>query len=183
MKINYLAFLLAFTACNTNTTDGKPEPTPTKSQDTVQYQTPQLSLEQANNLAELPLACVNQEYPNKLSQTLGDAGDLKEPSVLHPAFYGCFDWHSAVHGHWSMVYLLKNFPELAKAETLKSYLKQHLTKENIQAEVAYFNGEHNKSYERTYGWAWFLKLAEELHTWDDPLARELEQNMQQRYQQ
>ncbi|MAW94513.1 MULTISPECIES: DUF2891 domain-containing protein [unclassified Leeuwenhoekiella] len=178
MKINYLAFLLAFTACNTNTTDGKPEPTPTKSQDTVQYQTPQLSLEQANNLAELPLACVNQEYPNKLSQTLGDAGDLKEPSVLHPAFYGCFDWHSAVHGHWSMVYLLKNFPELAKAETLKSYLKQHLTKENIQAEVAYFNGEHNKSYERTYGWAWFLKLAEELHTWDDPLARELEQNMQ-----
>jgi len=178
MKIYYLAFLLSFTACNTKSTDGKPAPTPTKPQDTVQYQTPQLSLEQANNLAELPLACVNQEYPNKLSQTLGDAGDLKEPSVLHPTFYGCFDWHSAVHGHWSMVYLLKNFPDLAKAETLKSYLKEHLTKENIQAEVAYFNGEHNKSYERTYGWAWLLKLAEELHIWDDPLARELEQNLQ-----
>ena len=178
MKIYYLVFLLAFTACNTNPTAGKPIPTQTTPQDTVHYQTPQLTLNQANNLAELPLACVNQEYPNKLSQTLGDAGDLNEPSVLHPAFYGCFDWHSAVHGHWSMVYLLKNFPDLAKAETLKSYLKEHLTKENIQAEVTYFNGEHNKSYERTYGWAWLLKLAEELHTWDDPLARELEQNLQ-----
>ena len=91
--------------------------------DTVQYTTPQLTLQQANNLAEMPLTCVNQEYPNKLSQTIGNAGDLKEPSVLHPAFYGCFDWHSAVHGHWSMVYLLKTFPDLAKADTLKIYLK------------------------------------------------------------
>lgn len=138
----------------------------------------ELTLEQANTLASLPLACVQQEYPNKLGQTLGSAADLGEPSALHPAFFGCLDWHSAVHGHWSMVMLLKEFPALKQAETLREVLKNHLSPENIAAEVAYFKGEHEKGYERTYGWAWLLKLAEELHTWNDPLARELEANLQ-----
>ncbi|MCC4212266.1 DUF2891 domain-containing protein [Leeuwenhoekiella parthenopeia] len=178
MKKFYQLIFAAFAACNTQPDQNQKTPEPETKTVQQTYTTPQLNLDQANNLAQLPLACVNQEYPNKLSQTLGEAGDLKEPSVLHPAFYGCFDWHSAVHGHWSMVYLLKTFPDLAEAETLKAYFKEHLTEENIEAEVAYFNGEHNKSYERTYGWAWLLKLAEELHTWDDPMARELEQNLQ-----
>lgn len=137
----------------------------------------QLTLEQANKLATLPLACVNQEYPNKLGQTLGSDADLASPQRLHPAFYGCFDWHSAVHGHWSMVKLLKTYPDVAEATTLKKVLQTNMSKENIAQEVAYFNGKHNKNYERTYGWAWLLKLAEELHTWDDPLARELEENL------
>jgi len=97
---------------------------------------------------------------------------------LHPAFYGCFDWHSAVHGHWSLVKLLKEFPDLENADTIKMKLESNLSKENIIKEVAYFDGEHNKTYERTYGWAWLLKLAEELHTWDDPIANELEKNLQ-----
>ncbi len=137
-----------------------------------------LTLEQANRLSQLPLNCVETQYPYKLGQTIGSADDLKTPKELHPAFYGCFDWHSAVHGHWSMVSLVKNFPQLKNAKQLRKILKQHITKDNIIKEVEYFHGKHNKSWERTYGWAWLLKLAEELHTWDDPLARELEINLQ-----
>jgi hypothetical protein len=140
--------------------------------------TPELTLEQANNLAELPLACIEQEYPNKLGQTLANAEELGEPSKLHPAFYGCFDWHSAVHGHWSLVALLKDFPKLERADSIRTLLARRITPENIAVEVEYFNGPQNKSYERTYGWAWILKLAEELHTWDAPLARELETTLQ-----
>ncbi|MDA3821844.1 MAG: DUF2891 domain-containing protein [Bacteroidales bacterium] len=138
----------------------------------------QLTLEQANKLAELPLACMQTEYPNKLGQTIGSSADLGEPHILHPAFYGCFDWHSAVHGHWSLVKLLKEFPDLEKADEIRMKLAQNISSENIEAEVLYFMGEHSTSYERTYGWAWLLKLAEELYTWDDPLAKELEQNLQ-----
>ncbi len=139
---------------------------------------PVLNLEQANTLAELPLHCINTEYPNKLSQTLGSDADLKSPTALHPAFYGCFDWHSSVHGHWSLVRLLKSFPNIDNARDIKQKLLQNISKNNIEAEVAYFHGKHNKSYERTYGWAWLLKLAEELHTWDDETARILETNLQ-----
>ncbi|WP_298553297.1 DUF2891 domain-containing protein [uncultured Algibacter sp.] len=139
---------------------------------------PILNLEQANKLANLPLHCINTEYPNRLSQTLGGDEDLKSPTQLHPAFYGCFDWHSSVHGHWSLVSLLKSFPEIDNADAIKHKLLNNISKENIEAEVAYFDGKHNKSYERTYGWAWLLKLAEELHTWDDKTARQLETNLQ-----
>jgi hypothetical protein len=142
------------------------------------YGIPKLDLKGANTLVELPLHCMNIEYPNKLSQTLGGNDDLKTPTQLHPAFYGCFDWHSAVHGHWSLVSLLKQFPEMDKANYAKQRLLNNISKQNIAGEVQYFYGEHNKSYERTYGWAWILKLAEELHTWDAPIARELEANLQ-----
>ena len=137
-----------------------------------------LTLEQANQLAELPLSCMQKEYPNKPGNVLGSEEDLKEPQEDHPAFYGCFDWHSSVHGHWSLVKLLKEFPDLEKADTIRSKLRENITKEHIQKEVAFFQDEHNQSFERTYGWAWLLKLAEELHTWDDPLARRLEKNLQ-----
>lgn len=133
--------------------------------------------EEANRLAELPLNCINTEYPNKLNQTLENKEAIGEPSELHPAFYGCFDWHSSVHAHWSMVSLLKQFPDLEKAETIREKLKESLSEENIQGEVAYFNREQSDSFERTYGWAWLLKLAEEIETWNDPLAKELKQNL------
>ena len=139
---------------------------------------PQLSLAEANRLSKLPMQCINTEYPNKLGQTLGSESDLKPPKILHPAFYGCFDWHSSVHGHWSLVSLLKQFPQLENSNVLRAKLAQNISKENILTEVLYFEGEHNKIYERTYGWAWLLKLAEELHSWNDPLAKELEENLQ-----
>jgi hypothetical protein len=137
-----------------------------------------LSLEQARHLVELPLACLEIEYPNKPGQTLGSKEDIDEPQALHPAFYGCFDWHSSVHGYWSLVSLLKQFPQLEQAELIRERLKTKLTAENILTEVAYFQREHSTSYERTYGWAWLLKLEEELHTWDDPLGEKLEKNLQ-----
>ena len=139
---------------------------------------PTLNLEQANRLATLPLHCVNIEYPNKLNQTIGGISDLKSPKELHPAFYGCFDWHSSVHGHWSLVSLLKQFPEMENRDEMERKLLQNISKAHIEQELLYFEGEHNKSFERTYGWAWLLKLAEELHTWDTDIARDLEANLQ-----
>ena len=138
---------------------------------------PLLDLSQANRLANLPIACIEQEYPNKLGQVIGSADDLKSPAELHPAFYGCFDWHSSVHGHWSLVRLLKEFPDLESADTIRIMLSKRISPENISKEVEYFKGEHNATYERTYGWAWLLKLAEELETWDDPLGKELATNL------
>ncbi|SFD04997.1 DUF2891 domain-containing protein [Algibacter pectinivorans] len=137
-----------------------------------------LNIDQANALANLPLHCINTEYPNRLSQTLGSQADLKSPMQLHPGFYGCFDWHSSVHGHWSLVSLLKSFPDISQASTIKQKLLNNISKENIAAEVVYFKGKHNTSFERTYGWAWLLKLAEALHTWDNETARQLEANLQ-----
>ncbi len=137
----------------------------------------EMNLEQANKLAELPLACLNTEYPNKLGQTLGSEEDLGTPKQLHPAFYGCFDWHSSVHAHWSLVVLLKQFPKLDKADAIKAALEKSLSKENIAAEVKYFKTENNTDYERTYGWAWLLKLSEVLQTWDSDLGEELAGNL------
>ncbi|MEO0787231.1 MAG: DUF2891 domain-containing protein [Bacteroidota bacterium] len=137
-----------------------------------------LDLQAANNLAELPLACIEQEYPNKLGQTIGSVEDLGEPSQLHPAFYGCFDWHSAVHGHWSLVSLLSMYPDIGRAEEAKKLLSRRLTAEHIAAEVEYFEGPLNGSYERTYGWAWLLELQRALLEWDDPLGPELAANLQ-----
>lgn len=146
-------------------------------EDAVEIVIPHLNLNQAKRLASLPLHCVDVEYPNKLNQTLGGEEDLQTPKALHPAFYGCFDWHSSVHGHWSLVSLLKQFPKLENNAEIKEKLLKNISKENILTEVAYFEGEYNKSYERTYGWAWLLKLAEEIHTWDDETARILESNL------
>ena len=173
-KIILLVVAVILSGCN-NTKETKAEGI----NELVEISTlPELNLEQANELAQLPLHCINIEYPNRLSQTLGGYEDLKSPTQLHPAFYGCFDWHSSVHGHWSLVSLLNSFPNLDFSEDFKEKLLQNISKENIEAEVAYFKGKHNNSYERTYGWAWLLKLAEEIHTWDDETARTLEANLQ-----
>ncbi|MFL9844924.1 DUF2891 domain-containing protein [Flavobacterium rhizosphaerae] len=137
----------------------------------------QLTIERANGLASLPLKCMQQEYPNKLSQMLIDSTEVQNPKALHPAFYGCFDWHSSVHGHWSLVYLLKHFPNLANREEIISKLTINLSKENIDSEVAYLSKNHEKSFERTYGWAWLLKLQQELDTYNEPFAQQLAQNL------
>ncbi|MFT4831412.1 MAG: hypothetical protein ACI815_001059 [Psychroserpens sp.] len=139
---------------------------------------PVLTLSEANRLADLPLNCMQVEYPNKLGQTLNDSTHLRSPKSLHPAFYGCFDWHSSVHGHWSLVSLLKQFPNLGKSALIREKLRESLSEVNIAQEMAYFEMTGNISFERTYGWAWILKLSEELHTWDDPMAKELEVNLE-----
>ena len=152
-------------------TEAAPEPTPPP--------TVQLDLAQANRLAQLPLDCIQNPLPYKSGIVIASEADLQMPIVHHPAFYGCFDWHSAVHGHWSLVYLLQQFPELDAREDILTKLRENLTAANIQTEIDYFslNGQ-TTSFERTYGWAWLLKLQEELLGWDDPTARELARNLQ-----
>lgn len=136
-----------------------------------------LSLEKANHLTSLPLKCLQQEYPNKLSQMLIDSTEIQEPKKLHPAFYGCFDWHSSVHGHWSLVYLLKRYPGLSQRNEIIKKLQINLSKDNIQAEIDYLSKKHEKSFERTYGWNWLLKLQLELETFNEPFAQELAKNL------
>ncbi len=136
-----------------------------------------LTLEEAERLVNLPLGCIDTEYPNKLNQVISSDADLQSPQELHPAFYGCFDWHSAVHGHWSLVRLLKSFPELEERSVIIEGLKKHISKENISGEMSYFELETSQGFERMYGWAWLLKLSEELHTWDVPEAKDLNENL------
>lgn len=175
-----ISIIILMSACTKKTETKKENPAPSKEKTLIKetIKMEKLTLSQANKLAKLPVDCINVEYPNKLNQTIGSGDDLQSPKELHPTFYGCFDWHSSVHGHWSLVSLLKQFPDLENAEKIKTQLLQNISKENIEKEVAYFHGLYNKSYERTYGWAWLLKLAEELHTWKDETARELEKNLQ-----
>lgn len=141
------------------------------------FAAPEFTLAEANKLIELPLHCVNTPYPYKPGETLESKADLVEPVLVHPIFYGCFDWHSAVHGYWSMVTLLQQFPEMDRADEVRTILKEKITAQNVAIEVAFFEKPINKSFERTYGWAWLLKLSETLHKWDDPMANELEQNL------
>lgn len=137
----------------------------------------ELDLKKADYLYHFAYDCIDREYPNKLGQVLGDSSYLAEPSALHPAFYGCFDWHSSVHGHWTLVTLLSQFPNFEQHEAILAKLKTNLTKENIEREVAYFQDEHNKNFERTYGWAWLLKLDEALQAWKHPEANRMHKNL------
>jgi len=128
----------------------------------------------ASSFARLALACLHREFPNKPDHVMNDAEDVRSPRAMHPAFYGCFDWHSAVHGHWMLVRLLRWFPDLPEARRIRSALDENLTSENIAREAKYLDEPERKSFERAYGWAWLLKLSQELREWDDPAARRWE---------
>ena len=127
----------------------------------------ELNVEQAKKIFDLPTHCIKVEYPNKLQQALGSDSDLKPPRELRPIFYGCYDWHSSVHGFWSIVKLMKDFPELDRDQKVRSDLNQLITAENVAVEMAFFNDKNNKNFERTYGWAWLLQLQMELNNWQD----------------
>jgi len=137
-----------------------------------------LSEEAASGFARIALDCVQREYPNKLSHVMNDSTEVKAPGELHPAFYGCFDWHSSVHGHWMLVRLLRLFPELPEAGQIREALDENLSAANIRREVAYLEQPSRKSFERTYGWSWLLKLSAELLEWDDPDSDRWMKNLQ-----
>ncbi len=126
-----------------------------------------LTVKQASGFAALSLSCLDKEYPNKPGNILDGIDTLQPPGLLTPAFYGCFDWHSAVHGHWALLRLLKTFPDLPEAGTIRKKLDKHLNEETLTAELAYFKAERNKTFERPYGWGWLLRLSAELATFDD----------------
>jgi hypothetical protein len=125
----------------------------------------------AGRFAQLALDCVHQEYPNKIGHVLQSDADARPPRLLTPAFYGCFDWHSAVHGHWLLARLARRYPEAPFAEAALAALERSLTPENMAAELIYLEGRDRSSFERPYGLAWLLQLAAELREWDDPRAR------------
>ncbi|HEV8398489.1 MAG TPA: DUF2891 domain-containing protein [Gemmatimonadales bacterium] len=127
----------------------------------------------AARFAALALACVQQEYPNKISHVLNSPDDVKAPRELTPAFYGCYDWHSSVHGHWLLARLVREFPTAAFAGDAVAALKANLTPAHIAGEVAYLNGTGRETFERPYGLAWLLKLAAELRESPTPDAAAL----------
>src|SRR3954468_2594053 len=112
----------------------------------------------AERFAKLALACVGKEYPNKISHVLNSDADVAPPRKLTPAFCGCFDWHSSVHGHWLLVRLLRTFPDAVFAKDARAALQQSLTAENLKQEAAYIKGQGRASFERPYGLAWVLQL-------------------------
>src|SRR5437667_7729118 len=131
----------------------------------------------AERFAKLALACVHKEYPNKISHVLNSDADVAPPRKLTLAFYGRYDWHSSVHGHWLLVRLVRTFPDASFAEAAREALKQSLTAENLKQEAAYLRGKGRASFERPYGLSWLLQLCAELREWDDPQAREMSANL------
>ncbi|RPE13698.1 DUF2891 domain-containing protein [Chitinophaga lutea] len=131
----------------------------------------------ALHFAALPLKCMQHAFPYKTGIVFSDSSYLKAPQTYHPAFYGCYDWHSSVHGHWMLVRLLKMYPDLPNAAEIRQKLAENLSQENIRQEMLLFRNKENKGFERIYGWSWLMQLQTELITWDDPLGRQLRQNI------
>jgi hypothetical protein len=150
------------------------------SQSTAPMQS-QFNMEAAERFVKLALVCVHKEYPNKIAHSLNSDADVAPPRKLTPAFYGCYDWHSSVHGHWLLARLARSFPEASFAANARAALQQSLTAENIAQEVIYLKAEGRASFERPYGLAWLLQLGAELREWDkqehNPLAHELSVNL------
>ena len=125
----------------------------------------------ASRFARLALDCVHQEYPNKIAHVLGSDADVLPPRELAPVFFGCYDWHSSVHGHWLLARVARFYPDSDSAAAARAALDRSLTPARVAGEVAYLKGPGRISFERPYGLAWLLQLAAELRSWDDPDAR------------
>ncbi len=125
----------------------------------------------AARFVQLALSCVHREYPNKIAHVLGGDVDVRPPRSLTPVFYGCFDWHSSVHGHWLLARLAREFPAAPFAAPARAALAASFTEEKVAAELAYLRDPGRVSFERPYGLAWLLQLTAELRDWDDADAR------------
>lgn len=134
----------------------------------------------ALKLSRMPLSCIVQEFPNKTSHLANNSTDHKLlPSELHPAFFGCLDWHSSVHGHWLLIRILKTYPNISNRDSIIGLLENSFQPEKIKTEAYYFSMyKESGTFERTYGWAWLLKLDEELKTWNDPLGKRWHEALQ-----
>lgn len=137
----------------------------------IEQATEGIDLNLASRLAAYPLKCVDRPFPYKTGVVFGDSTLITVPSNYHPAFFGCFDWHSSVHGHWMLARLLRRFPALPQAAHIRDVFDRHLTEANIEQELLVLKSPDNKGFERTYGWAWLLMLQRELDGWQDPTAK------------
>jgi Protein of unknown function (DUF2891) len=126
----------------------------------------------AARFAGLALKCLHDEYPSHISLTMDRDSDARPPRELTPAFYGCYDWHSDVHGHWLLVRLLRLMPNAPFAAQARAELARSFTAENIAGELEYLKHPGRASFERPYGLAWLLQLSAELREWDDSQAKQ-----------
>ena len=161
-------FVIGLTACNAPSSP--PSPDNVQSTTPIEYTYPgDIAPELADRFSRLALDCVHREYPNKVSRTMDSDAEVGPPRELFPVFYGCFDWHSSVHGHWLLVRLLRVGPQDApwRDEAIEK-LGISFAPDNIAGEIAQFARPARGSWERPYGLAWFLQLTAELREWDDP---------------
>jgi hypothetical protein len=135
-------------------------------------------IKSAERFANLALACIHKEYPNKISHSLNSDADVAPPRKLTPAFYGCFDWHSSVHGHWLLARLVRTYPDASFVPAAREALRQSLSEENIAQEAAYLRADGRTSFERPYGLAWLLELAAELAESNDGQTKELARRLE-----
>jgi DUF2891 family protein len=154
---------------------------PKQSKPASAAQVADFNLASAQRFARLALDCVHKEYPNKIAHLMNSDADVAPPRKLTPAFYGCYDWHSSVHGHWLLARLARTFPSADFTPEARAALQQSLTAENIAQEVAYLNAPGRASFERPYGLAWLLQLGQELREWDQAepngIAHQLSANL------
>ena len=136
-----------------------------------------LSDAQVDQFAKLALDGIPREYPNKPSNVMVGPESVRTPREMHPIFFGSFDWHSSMHGHWMLVRLAKVNPNAPIVADIRRLLDAQLTADKLAQETAYFDEKENRSFERMYGWAWTLRLAAELRTWDDPDAQRWAANL------
>src|SRR5437867_2712109 len=139
--------------------------------------TPNFDVHAAERFAKLALACVEKEYPNKISHVLNSDADVAPPRKLTPTFCGCYDWHSSVHGHWLLVRLVRTFPDASFAKPAREALLKNLTAGNLKQEAAYLRGKGRASFERPYGLSWLLQLCAELRERENPQAQEMLANL------
>jgi hypothetical protein len=132
--------------------------------------TMQLTPEMASRFAQMALDHLNREFPNKLMHAMSGPQDAKTPRELHPIFYGSYDWHSCVHGYWLLLRLIDKYPQLPEAEQIIAIVQQHFTAENVAGEMTYLQQPQHKGFERPYGWAWFLRLVQQLNAMSLPQA-------------
>jgi hypothetical protein len=132
----------------------------------------------ASYFPNLSLACTDSAYPHYYMERLQKAQDLQPPNKLWPSFYGCFDWHSGVHNHWALIKILKSYPKIKEAAAIKDKLEQSFNADNILQELKYMQSHQEDDFEFPYGTSWLLKVAEELNTWKDPIAKKWLKNLQ-----
>ncbi|MFT4198368.1 MAG: DUF2891 domain-containing protein [Pseudoxanthomonas sp.] len=119
-------------------------------------------------LARIALSHVEREYPHKADHVMSGEADVYRPRAVHPIFYGSFDWHSCVHGHWLLARLRRQLPDSPEAGLIAALFERQFTESKVAAEFAYLQRADSRGFERPYGWGWLLKLAAELET--DPIA-------------
>ncbi len=136
-----------------------------------------LTRETASRFARVAMGHVTREYPNKMDHVLNGPEDVKSPRAAHPIFFGSFDWHSCVHGHWLLARLYRRFPDLPEAAEIRALLESQFTPEKVEGEVAYLRAPSSRGFERPYGWAWALMLQGELLRHDSEDGRRWAQTL------